>query len=69
MDASEKEWKRWNWRSDGDKMLNGAFFVSSGSKSSSSYSKATSLKAKSSSVVPAITASAGALSCKKGSAC
>ncbi|RVW68964.1 putative pectate lyase P18 [Vitis vinifera] len=29
-DAPESEWRHWNWRSEGDLMLNGAFFLQSG---------------------------------------
>lgn len=29
--APESVWKSWNWRSEGDLMMNGAFFVPSGS--------------------------------------
>ncbi|KAJ4975026.1 hypothetical protein NE237_008200 [Protea cynaroides] len=68
-DAPESAWKNWNWRSEGDQMLNGAFFTASGAEASSSYAKASSLGARSSSIVGAITSSAGALNCKKGSRC
>ncbi|EHA8590534.1 Pectate lyase [Cocos nucifera] len=68
-DASESEWKNWNWRSEGDLMLNGAFFTPSGAGASSSYAKASSLGARPSSLVSSITMSAGALVCKKGSRC
>ena len=68
-DAQESEWKKWNWRSEGDQMLNGAFFTPSGAGASSSYAKASSLGARSSSLVGTITVSAGVLSCKKGSRC
>ncbi|KAK1318690.1 hypothetical protein QJS10_CPB04g01639 [Acorus calamus] len=67
--APESEWKKWNWRSDGDLLLNGAFFTPSGAGASSSYAKASSLAARPSSLVGAITVNAGALSCKKGSRC
>lgn len=68
-DAPESEWKKWNWRSEGDLMLNGAFFTPSGAETGSSYAKASSLGAKPSSIVGSITMAAGALSCKKGSRC
>nr|XP_023902028.1 probable pectate lyase 5 isoform X2 [Quercus suber]POE48565.1 putative pectate lyase 5 [Quercus suber] len=80
--APESEWKKWNWKSEGDRFLNGAFFrSSSGSNSSSngafftsssrssSSSSASDISAKESSLVPKLTANAGALKCKKGSAC
>ncbi|KAK1419991.1 hypothetical protein QVD17_29481 [Tagetes erecta] len=67
--ASEDEWKKWNWRSEGDLMLNGAFFTPSGARTSKSYARASSLSARSSSIVGSITANAGVLRCKKGSWC
>lgn len=67
--AAERVWKRWNWRSSGDLMLNGAFFRASGTAASSTYARASSLAAKPSSFVGLITASAGSLICKKASRC
>ncbi|KAK7255883.1 hypothetical protein RIF29_29310 [Crotalaria pallida] len=69
VDTGEETWKSWNWRSDGDLLLNGAFFTSSGAGSASSYARASSLSAKSSSVVGTITSGAGALMCRKGIMC
>ncbi|KAA8550656.1 hypothetical protein F0562_002340 [Nyssa sinensis] len=63
------EWKNWNWRSEGDLMLNGALFIPSGAAAADSYARASSLGAKSSSMVGAITSSAGALSCREGFQC
>ncbi|KGN62338.1 probable pectate lyase 5 [Cucumis sativus] len=68
-DTPQSRWKNWNWRSDGDLMLNGAFFVRSGAGASSSYARASSLSAKSSSLINSITAGAGVLKCRKGSRC
>ncbi|KAF5741123.1 pectate lyase 5 [Tripterygium wilfordii] len=68
-DAPRSSWRRWNWRSSGDLMLNGAFFTPSGAGASSSYAKASSLSAKSSSLVGSITAGAGSLRCRKGRRC
>ncbi|XP_051116627.1 probable pectate lyase 5 [Andrographis paniculata] len=70
-DAPEKEWKKWNWRSQGDLMLNGAFFRVSGAgaSASSNYAKASSLSARSSSLVGSITMGAGSLSCRKARRC
>ncbi|KAM4107484.1 hypothetical protein ACB094_04G149000 [Castanea mollissima] len=72
--AAKSEWKKWNWKSEGDEFLNGAFFTySSGSNSSSNAtyfkSSASDISAKTSSLVPKLTSNAGALKCKKGSAC
>ncbi|XP_055810423.1 probable pectate lyase 5 [Solanum dulcamara] len=68
-DAAESEWKNWNWRSEGDLMLNGAFFTRSGAGASSSYAKASSLSARPFTLVNSITMNAGALGCKKGKKC
>jgi len=62
-------WRQWNWRSEGDLMLNGAFFIRSGAGASSSYSKASSLSARPSSLVASLTGNAGVLTCRKGSRC
>ncbi|KAG6429273.1 hypothetical protein SASPL_107318 [Salvia splendens] len=68
-DAPEGEWKRWNWRSEGDLMLNGAFFTLSGAGASSNYAKASSLSARPSSLVGTITGGSGSLNCRKGKRC
>ncbi|KAK3439826.1 hypothetical protein EUGRSUZ_B00168 [Eucalyptus grandis] len=67
--APQSEWRNWNWRSEGDLLLNGAFFTPSGAGASSSYAKASSLGARPSSLVGTITGNAGTLGCKKGSRC
>ncbi|GLU07870.1 hypothetical protein SLE2022_248090 [Rubroshorea leprosula] len=69
VDTAADQWKQWNWRSDGDLMLNGAFFTPSGRGAAASYARASSLGAKSSSMVGIITSNAGALSCTRGSIC
>ncbi|QHO05066.1 putative pectate lyase [Arachis hypogaea] len=69
-DAPQSEWANWNWRSEGDLFLNGAFFRASGAgASSASYARASSLSARPSSLVGSITTTAGALNCRKGSRC
>lgn len=62
-------WKGWNWRSEGDLLLNGAYFTPSGAGSTSSYARASSLGAKSSSMVGTITSGAGVLGCRRGHQC
>ncbi|KAJ8467824.1 hypothetical protein OPV22_030376 [Ensete ventricosum] len=69
VDTDESVWKGWNWRSEGDMLLNGAYFTPSGVGASASYAKASSLGAKSSSMVASITCDAGALRCRRGSHC
>ncbi|KAK6160315.1 hypothetical protein DH2020_003696 [Rehmannia glutinosa] len=68
-DAPQSEWKKWNWRSEGDLLLNGAFFTRSGAGASSNYAKASSPSARPSSIVGSITMGAGSLKCKKGKRC
>ncbi|PIN17800.1 Pectate lyase [Handroanthus impetiginosus] len=68
-DAPESEWQHWNWRSEGDLMLNGAFFRQTGAGSSSTYARASSLSARPSSLVGSITTAVGPLNCRKGSRC
>lgn len=62
-------WKKWNWRSEGDLMLNGAFFTPSGTGASARYDKALSMAARPPMLVPYITAGAGVLRCKNGNLC
>lgn len=68
-DAPESEWRNWNWRSEGDLMLNGAYFRQTGAGASSSYARASSLNARPSSLVGSITMRAGALNCRRNSRC
>jgi len=67
--AKENEWKNWNWRSEDDVLLNGAYFTQSGSRESSAYATAYSMRPKSSAVVGDLTRNVGVLSCKKGNRC
>ncbi|KAM0949567.1 putative pectate lyase [Dioscorea sansibarensis] len=69
VDTPTENWKGWNWRSEGDLLLNGAYFIPSGAGASASYSRASSLGAKSSSMVGSITSDAGVLSCRRGRQC
>jgi len=61
LDAGTDEWSQWNWRSAGDIMLNGAFFVPSGTGADDSYALASSVGAKPADLVETITGEAGAL--------
>ncbi|KAG4907463.1 hypothetical protein AAZX31_20G100700 [Glycine max] len=47
VDTDDREWSGWNWRTEGDIMVNGAFFVPSGAGQSAQYAEATSVQAKS----------------------
>ncbi|KAL0407244.1 UNVERIFIED_CONTAM: putative pectate lyase 2 [Sesamum latifolium] len=63
-------WKNWKWRSSRDKFFNGAYFVPSGYGSCApGYTKAQSFDVADGSMVPALTAEAGPLSCTARKAC
>ncbi|EFJ32208.1 hypothetical protein SELMODRAFT_407495 [Selaginella moellendorffii] len=62
-------WKSWNWRSEGNLFMNGAYFITSGAGSGSVYGKASSLAAKPAAYVGELTLSAGALLCGIGFPC
>lgn len=67
--VTSENWKSWNWRSEGDMLLNGAFFTPSGSGAGASYARASSLAAKPASLVGTLTANAGVLGCRRGQQC
>ncbi|KAL9254342.1 putative pectate lyase 15 [Drosera capensis] len=69
VDTGSWEWKGWNWRSEGDLLLNGAFFIPSGAGAWRSYARASSLAAKPSTLVASLTSTAGSLSCRPGRQC
>ncbi|KAF7837352.1 putative pectate lyase 8 [Senna tora] len=69
VETAASQWKGWNWRSEGDLLLNGAYFTPSGAGASASYARASSLGAKSSSMVGSMTSGAGALGCRRGRQC
>ncbi|XP_022737324.1 pectate lyase-like [Durio zibethinus] len=66
--APKSEWKSWNWRSDNDLMMNGAFFVQSGGPIASinSYNV---VKAKPGTYASRLTRLSGALNCIEGKPC
>ncbi|XP_024990869.1 probable pectate lyase 18 [Cynara cardunculus var. scolymus] len=61
MEAKDDEWKGWNWRSEGDLMVNGAFFVPSGAELSTQYDRASSVPPMSAYLINQLTMHAGAL--------
>ncbi|XP_073302709.1 probable pectate lyase 10 [Primulina huaijiensis] len=69
VNPSDDKWRHWNWKSEGDMMLNGAYFVPSGRSAPASYTRASSLVAKPASMVGILTADAGVLYCRKGVRC
>ncbi|XP_041004880.1 pectate lyase-like [Juglans microcarpa x Juglans regia] len=68
--APESEWKRWTWRSEGDLMMNGAFFVESGNPSKKrKFNRMDMIKAKPGTFVTRLTRFSGSLNCKPGKRC
>ena len=61
METEEGEWGGWNWRTEGDMMVNGAFFVPSGEGMEAIYEKASSIDPKSAALVDQLTMGAGVL--------
>ncbi|CAA2960209.1 Pectate lyase [Olea europaea subsp. europaea] len=61
VDTDEGEWGGWNWRSDGDIMVNGAFFVPSGEGLSTQYAKASSVAPRSAGLIDLLTMNAGVI--------
>ncbi|WVZ20079.1 hypothetical protein V8G54_007401 [Vigna mungo] len=60
-------WKNWNWRSEGDLFVNGAFFVESGKKVA--QPPKTDVKAQSAQSVATLTKDAGPIKCVLNKAC
>eukprot|EP00253_Pinus_taeda_P008933 PITA_08933 len=69
VNQNKDEWKEWNWRSDGDLMLNDAYFTPSGAVASSAYAKASSMAARAAIYVGPLTQDAGVLHCRTGARC
>lgn len=68
--APESVWKQWTWRSEGDLLMNGAFFIESGSpRRHLGYSKKDVITAKPGTFVARLTRFAGALKCLKKKPC
>ncbi|CAK9142991.1 unnamed protein product [Ilex paraguariensis] len=59
VETEENRWRGWNWRSDGDIMVNGAFFVASGEGVEVKYEKAYSVEPKSAVLIDQLTMNAG----------
>lgn len=61
VDTNEGDWSDWNWRTDGDILVNGAFFVPSGDgrRLPAQYDKASSLEPKSADLIDRLTMNAG----------
>ncbi|KAF6159948.1 hypothetical protein GIB67_033032 [Kingdonia uniflora] len=68
--ATESEWKKWTWRSEGDLMMNGAFFVQSGNPSKKRpFTRKEMIKAKPGSFVSRLVRFTGAINCKPNKPC
>ncbi|KAG7565501.1 Pectin lyase fold/virulence factor [Arabidopsis suecica] len=61
VETPDGDWKGWNWRSEGDILVNGAFFVASGEGAEMRYEKAYSVEPKSASFITQITFHSGVL--------
>eukprot|EP00261_Vitis_vinifera_P038166 XP_019079409.1 PREDICTED: uncharacterized protein LOC100251231 isoform X1 [Vitis vinifera] len=61
MDAKDGDWARWNWRTEGDIMVNGAYFVPSGDGLGAQFAMASSVEPKSAGFIDQLTMNAGAL--------
>ncbi|XP_027336746.1 probable pectate lyase P59 [Abrus precatorius] len=65
--APESVWKTWNWRSEGDLMMNGAFFIQSGKKVANLPKIG--IQAKPAKFVSSLTRFAGSLKCEVKKPC
>lgn len=61
VDTAEDDWRGWNWRSEGDILVNGAFFVASGAELEVKYEKAYSVEPKSAVLIDLLTMHSGVL--------
>ncbi|KAG6423872.1 hypothetical protein SASPL_114277 [Salvia splendens] len=69
--AEDEGWKSWNWRSDGDLLLNGARFIASGNATAATYAKhPSSIVARPASLLRSIIIpAAGVVNCRIGQPC
>lgn len=61
MDANDEEWSRWNWRTEGDILVNGAYFVPSGDGLGAEFALASSIEPRSVGFIDQITMNAGTI--------
>lgn len=61
VETSHEKWRDWNWRSEGDIMVNGAYFIASGESLELKYEKAYSVEPKSAVLIDQLTVNAGVL--------
>ncbi|CAA6662586.1 unnamed protein product [Spirodela intermedia] len=62
VETEESVWGGWNWRTEGDVMVNGAFFVPSGEGLWIKYSEESSVEPKSAAMIDQLTMNTGVLS-------
>lgn len=68
--AAQDVWQNWRWRSQGDLMMNGAFFVQSGAPLiTHGFSKKQLIKSKPGTYVRRLTRFSGTVKCRKGMPC
>uniref|UniRef100_A0A5B6YQK6 Pectate lyase n=1 Tax=Davidia involucrata TaxID=16924 RepID=A0A5B6YQK6_DAVIN len=68
--ASQSEWKNWQWRSEGDLMMNGAYFIESGPPlKHKPFSRHDMIKSKPGTYVTRLTRFRGPLKCIPGKPC
>ncbi|PHU15462.1 putative pectate lyase 7 [Capsicum chinense] len=67
--ATESEWKNWVWRSQGDLMMNGAFFVESGNPNHKFTKSPDLIHPKPGSYAGRLTRFSGSLNCVEGKPC
>ncbi|KAM3381062.1 putative pectate lyase P59 [Capsicum galapagoense] len=67
--APESVWKNWVWKSQGDLMMNGAFFVESGNPNHAFLKGPDMINSKPGSVVGSLTRFSGPLKCIEGKPC
>ncbi|XP_030447198.1 pectate lyase-like [Syzygium oleosum] len=68
--ASPNEWRNWTWRSQGDLLMNGAFFVQSGKPlMKKPFGRLDMIKAKPGTFVTRLTRMSGALNCNPNRKC
>ncbi|PIN21463.1 Pectate lyase [Handroanthus impetiginosus] len=65
VDTAEENWRGWNWRSEGDMMVNGAYFVASGEGVEVKYEKAYSVEPKSAAYIDQLTLNSGVLGSRR----
>ncbi|GJV48355.1 probable pectate lyase 12 [Tanacetum coccineum] len=61
VETPQEHWRGWNWRSEGDILANGAFFVASGQGLELKYEKAYSVEPKSAALIDQLTMNSGVL--------